>query len=170
MISIFYLHFNKRSVLYRETRYPSRIYTRAWALVYVWVRASNSPRYWYKQGAGPSWSVLCNQGPINIEGGQSVRERCPVRAGHLRLFARPCHAFCSYPSYPDERYHALTSSSRGARTCRATYETSNYAKTRSDTNDGYTRPITRITTMALFVFDRPAFFFVTQSRQAPDLR
>jgi len=111
--------------------------------------------------------VLCNQGPINIEGGQSVRERCPVRAGHLRLFARPCHAFCSYPSYPDERYHALTSSSRGARTCRATYETSNYAKTRSDTNDGYTRPITRITTMALFAFDRPAFFLSPNRDKRP---
>lgn len=28
-------------------------------------------RYWYKQGAGPVWSVLCNQAPITIEGGQS---------------------------------------------------------------------------------------------------
>lgn len=28
-------------------------------------------RYWYKQGAGPEWSVLCNQAPITIEGGQS---------------------------------------------------------------------------------------------------
>lgn len=36
-------------------------------------------RYWYKQGAGPVWSVLCNQAPITIEGGQSswwTERRC----------------------------------------------------------------------------------------------
>lgn len=115
--------------------------------------------------------MLCNQGPINIEGGQSVRETLP---GSTVGSSRPSPTFRAVVSrfllislVSEERYHALTSSSRGARTCRATYETSNYAKTRSDTNDGYTRSITRITTIALFAFDRPAFFLSPNRDKRP---
>lgn len=129
---------------YTERQGIQRGYTCLSKIVYVWVRASNSPRYWYKQGAGPSWSVLCNQGSINIEGGQSVRERSPdrrsVRAGHLRLFARSCHAFCSYPSYPTRDITRWRHPPVGRAPVVPLYETSNYAKTRSDTNDGYTQP------------------------------
>lgn len=61
-------------------------------------------RYWYKQGAGPVWSVLCNQAPITIEGGQSSSW---TLAGTtlfqaIRLLARFCFNFL--PPWIHERY------------------------------------------------------------------
>lgn len=57
-------------VLIKNERIRTRGYT--FARVECRARAWVTRRYWYKQGAGLSWSVLCNQGPINIEGSQSA--------------------------------------------------------------------------------------------------
>lgn len=89
--------------------------------------------------------MLCNQGPINIGGGQSARTLDRASFEAISDFSRgscslSLHAFCSF--FIPSRCHALTSSSsfsfRGVHTCPATYEMSNYAKC-EPINDGYAR-------------------------------
>lgn len=145
-------------LVYKETRYPARIHAR------ICMSAREQRRdIDINRGQGRAGACFVIRAPLTSK----VVNLCENVAridGRFEpaiseLLARSRHAFySSYPSYPTRDITRWRHPPRGVRTCRATYGTSNYAKTWSDIpNDGYTRPV-RITTIALFAFDRPTIF------------